>query len=424
LLFVLAMLGAVFSPQIIALSAPGFSQSKAALSTKMLVILMFTIPFTGLSSFTIGVQNARNRFFWPSFSGAANSIGNVAVLLSLSRFLGPMALAWACLASTIAQAGITVIPVLAHGWKKILPLSDPRVREMGKLIVPLILSSVLYCFPSVAERYFASGLPNGQISYIGYAYKISGVFVSLLAAAIASAIFPSMTRSYLRDGYPGLAEKNNYGLKISFAVALPVILITSAAALPVVGLLFQHGAFLPIDTLGVSQILFAVLLSDVLFRMVGNIFTRSYYVLKDTLTPSIVGSAMAILYLASGKFFTTHWGYSGLVWARTIQNGLFVMLLWVMITRRLRHYQAAKTFLRIIEYTGAAFAVYLVCRLVVSQLSFSPSIIQLMIGALIGIIAYLSFLYVRDREMLSAILEMSGIKNILLKSLKLGARSQ
>jgi putative peptidoglycan lipid II flippase len=422
--FIIAVTGALFSTQIIALSAPGFDQKKSALAARMLTVLMFTIPFTGLGSFTIGIQNARNRFFWPSFGGAANSIANVVVLLILYRILGPMALCWAYLASTVTQAGISVIPVIAHGWKKLLPLSDTRVQQMGRLMVPLILSGLLTCFPSVAERYFASGFPNGQISYIGYAYKISNIFISLLAIGIASAIFPSMARSYVQNGLPGLAEKHNYGLRLSFAVALPAIMITSAMAIPAISTIFQRGAFRPMDTLGVSRILFAVLLSDVLFRMIGNIFTRSYYVLKDTLTPAIIGSIATILYIASGQYFANHWGYSGLVWARTIQNGLFVFALWFLVTRKLQDIQGMKTSLRILEYFLAASAAYLFCRFILSRLALVPDIFQLTIGVSVGISLYLLILYLRDREMLEAILEIVGVKSIYMKFLDDRARSQ
>ncbi len=418
LLFI-AIAGAFFSTQIIALSAPGFHREKSILAAKMLSVLMFTIPITSLSSFTAGIQNVHNRFFWPSFGGAANSLGNVVVLLILYRNLGPMALCWAYLASTITQACITVIPVVSHGWKKLLPLSDMRVREIGRLFVPLLLSGLLYCFPPVAERYFASGLPDGQISYIGYAYKISGIFISLLAGSIASAIFPMMARSFTQDGFLGLAEKTYYGLRLSFVVALPAITITSAVAAPAITVLFQRGAFQSVDTIGVSRILFPVLLSDVLFRMVSNIFSRSYYVLKDTLTPSIVGSIAAILYIVSGQFFANQWGYTGLVWARTIQNGLFVLALWLLIARKLRYIHGMeKTLLRILEYSLAISAVYLACRFILSKVALGPAIFQLIVGALIGISVYFLILYFRDREMLKAITEISGV-NLLVDKFRL-----
>ena len=335
-----------------------------------------------------------------------------------------MALCWGFLAATIAQAGITVVPVVAHGWKKLLSLSDRPFREMDRLIVPLILSGLLYCFPPVAERYFASGFPDGQVSYIGYAYKIASIFVSLLSIGIASAIFPSMARAYAQNGLLGLAQTSSYGLRLSFVVALPAIVITGAAAVPAMTILFQRGAFHPVDTIGASRILFPVLLSDVLFRMAGNIFTRSYYVLKDTLTPSIVGSAVAILYIGSGRYFADHAGYVGLVWARTIQNGLFVVALWFLTARTVRYIHGTNTFLRILAYTLAGSLVYIVCRFVLSGLVFAPAIFQLAAAFIVGVTLYLLVLYRIDREMLNAVLEMVGVQDIRRKLLDSRGRTQ
>jgi putative peptidoglycan lipid II flippase len=412
ILLIIAIIMSIFSVQIIDLSAPGFLPQKSAIAAKMLSVMMFSVLFTGLSSFTIGIQNARGRFFWPSFGGAVNSMGNLVFLLLLHRWLGPLALAWAYLVSTILQASVTVIPVLRHGWKKVLPIIDPKVQEMGKLIAPIIISGLLTSFTPVAERYFASGLPDGQISYIGYAYKISGIFVSLLASGVAAAIFPSMARALIQDGLKGLANKNNYGLKLSVAVAMPAVLISTTVAVPIISILFQRGAFLSVDTQGVSKIILAVLLSDVLFRMLSNIFIRSSYVLKDTLTPPIVGSIAAVIYLASGRFFVIHFGYIGLVWARTIQNALSVVMLWFLILKKLQYVDGLKTLLHVLEYSLAAFTVYGTCRFIVSLISSAHLFLQLLVGGLAGVVLYSAYLYVRDREMWESVLEIIGVKSL------------
>ena len=232
ILFIVAIIGSFYSVPIINIIAPGFQAGKSVLASQMLAILFFTTPFAGLSTLTVGIQNARNRFFWPSFAPAFGSLGNVVILLIFSRFLGPIALCWGFFVSTVLQAGITIIPVLSHGWKKMLPLTDYRVSDLGKMMLPLILFGMLISFSPIVERYFSSGLPDGQIAYMGYANKISSIFVVLLASGIASAIFPSMARTYAQEGIRGLSEKNDFGLRLTFAVALPTVMIIGAVAVP------------------------------------------------------------------------------------------------------------------------------------------------------------------------------------------------
>ena len=136
-LMITACAGAIFSRQIIELSAPGFAESKAKLASQMLTLLMFTVPFSGLGTFTSGVENVRGRFFWPAAATAIGSIGNVVTLFLLHPLIGPMSLAWGNLVSTILFASVTTIPVVRHGWKNLMPMKDPRVIELLKLITSI-----------------------------------------------------------------------------------------------------------------------------------------------------------------------------------------------------------------------------------------------------------------------------------------------
>ncbi len=413
LLFLLAIAGAVFSEQIISITAPGFAADKTALAAKMLPVLMFTLPFMGLGAFCTGIQNARGRFFWPSFAGALNSLANLAVIVGLGKTFGPMGLAWAFLTSIIVESSVTIIPIICHGWKRLLPLFEPRIREMGKLVTPLILFGLLIRSTTLLERYFASTLPDGQVSYIGYANKASTIFITLLTVSISSAIFPSLARAYAQNGIKGLDEKNRYGLRLAFAVGLPAVLITAALAIPFTRVLFQRGEFHAADTIGVAQIIFAVLLGEVLFRTVINNFSRTSYVLKDTLSPPLISCVTITLYIIAGRFFVKWWGYSGLVWARTLMSGSSMVLLWIVIQRKLVNTHLKETLRKVFEYILAAAAAYLVCRLLAIQFSSFPAIFQIAIPGLVGVSLYLSILYWRDREMLTAIQEMSGLERVL-----------
>jgi putative peptidoglycan lipid II flippase len=413
ILFFIAIIGSLYSASIINMIAPGFQEGKSALASQMLSILFFTTPFVGLGTLTVGIQNARNRFFWPSFAPAVGSLGNVIVLMMFSRFLGPLALCWGFFVSTVLQAGITIIPVLSHSWKKTLPLTDHRVGDLGKLMLPLIIFGMLTSLSPITERYFSSGLPDGQIAYMGYANKISSIFVVLLASGIASAIFPSMARTYAQEGIRGLTEMNDFGLRLTFAVALPTIVIIGAVAVPLTSVFFERGAFQHPDTLGVSQIVFAYLLGNVLIRMVGNIFQRSFYVLKNTSTQPIVDSIFVILFIATARFFVMHWGYVGLVWAGVVRSGLAMLTLWVLLLRKLPQDNSRNTFLSITKYCGAALAVYICGRFILLFLSFLPVIFQLAGCGLLSASLYIFILYFLDKAILVSVLELFGIRYFL-----------
>ncbi len=60
------------------------------------------------------------------------------------------------------------------------PLHDERVRELARLMWPFILVNILTRCTPLLERYFASGLPDGDLSYPGYATKVTTIIMNVL----------------------------------------------------------------------------------------------------------------------------------------------------------------------------------------------------------------------------------------------------
>jgi len=411
-LLLISILGAVFSRVIIELVAPGFQDEKSALASQMLSILIFTIPFIGLSTLTAGIQNARHRYFWPSVAPAFGSLINVVILVTLSPILGSIALCWGYLLAMVVQSGFSIIPVFSHGWKRLLPLTDERVQMAGRSMVPLILFGLFTCISPVALRYFSSTLPDGQIAYMGYANKISSIFVVLLASGIAASIFPTMARTFAQDGISGLSQKSDFGLRLTFAVALPAIMIVNSVAIPLISVFFERGAFSHSDTYGVGRILLAFLVGEVLIRMIANVFERGFYTLKNTFTPPIVGAFFVILFIATARFFVTRWGYVGIVWANVIRQGLDALTMGTLLFAKFPKGNAKNLIGSIMQYFMAAFASFLCGRLVLFTLASSSVYIQLALGGFVGVLLYFLILYFIDRKMLASIFEMFGILRI------------
>jgi putative peptidoglycan lipid II flippase len=413
ILIIVAIAGSFFSKDIISLTAPGFSPKKSELAARMLSILMFSVPFNGLSSYTTGIQNARNSFFWPAFGGAVNSIGNILTVVLLRRVAGPMVLPLGFFVAILLQSCITIFPVLRHGWSRLMPLTDSRIAEMAKLILPFILFGFLLRGTILFERYFASALPSGEISYLGYAGKISSIYIQMLASGIASTIFPAMARAYTQRGKEGLEEKTVYGLRLTLAVALPSALITGALSIPLVKVLFERGVFRSVDTLYVAQVVPIVMMSGVLCWMLGNIITRAFYVLENTLAPAIVSTVSVVIYLCIGKFFASQWGYVGLAYAMLIQQTIFVLLLCVLTIYKLPGVALGRILPRVLVYTLAAIGAFYIGKSLSANLNFLPALINLFTSALVSGIFYLVILYFFDREMLISILEMFGIWRLM-----------
>ncbi len=408
----IAIAGSLSSMGLISIIAPGFNLDKAAIASQMLGILMLGIPFMGIAYLTSGIQNVQNRWFWPAAAAAIGSTGNLLTLLLFHKSLGVMALAWGGLAAAIIQALITAIPVLRPALKRSLPLSSPYVRELGRLITPFIVFGFLICSKYILERFFASRLPDGDLSYIGYGSKIANIFVTLLASSIAAAIFPSMARAYSKNGVPGLAQEADFGLKITLALALPAVTITSALSIPLVTTFFERGAFSPVATTSVSLIIPVLMVNEVLFRMVTNIFSRTYYILKDTLIVNLIQSLTVILYIAAAVDLTKRWGYFGLALAQLAQSGPAMVILGWLLIKRLKTFPITQLLHRFVLYSLASLATAALSRGMVEILAPSQPFVQLTAGLIAAGTTYLAILGLLDRETAHLFLQIAGIDRL------------
>ena len=398
-----------FATPIIHLMAPGLAPDKANLAATLLSILAYSTLFSGYGVFTISVENARGRFFWPAAGGGLNSIVQIIVVLILYQRLGIVSLAIGFVAATAAQAAVTAIPVLRHGWTYRLSLHDPRVRRLLWLVTPFILLGLFTAATPVLERYFASMLPDGDLSYLGYANKVAMIFQSLIGTTIVTAIFPLMSRRFTRDGVQGLLTTFRHGMRLTLAVALPIVTIAGALATPMIATLFERGAFNPASTLGVAGVLPIFLIKGVLFVMVGNLLTRAFYVVEDTRTVPIMSVLSVGLYLLMAGWMTQRWGYLGLAATDMIRASFGVAALAALICWRYRWLPWRGLLKYSLFYGGSALVAGGLAWLLLGLLASMPSFMQLLIPGALAASLYLGLLALLDASIAAEVMEMSGL---------------
>lgn len=418
-LTLLALAGTIFAGEILQISAPGLSAAKSTLAENMLVIMMISIPFSGLATLTGGIQNARDRYFWPAMAPAIGAVGNLLTLIVLYQLIGPMALAWGFLVSVILRSAVTVIPVVRHGWSRLIPLKDKAVIEMFKLITPFIVFGLVTRSSDLFERFFASDFPDGELSYLGYANKIARIFSSLIRPGIAVAIFPAMARAYVKNGVQGLSDRTEFGTKLTFATSLPTIAIVSGVSVPLIMVLYERGAFVHTVTLSVSAILSFLILREVLFRTFGNVLVRGFYVTKDTRTPPMVTVGTTALYILFANVLVRASGYVGLAMAKPLSAVIGNIALSALLLNKLKFSNTKRLLKDIAIYLVASTIAFSGTWVMNSVTETLPALVRLIMAGGTGAGIYLFILSRVDREILSVILEMIGV-NGAFRRLKLG----
>lgn len=289
-LVVTTVLGVVFAPQVIWLSAPGFSHdpAKFAIASRLLRVTFPYILFISLVSLSAGVLNTFHQFWVPAFTPVLLNLSFIACALLLAPWLDQpvMGLAWGAFIGGVLQL-LFQLPFLHR--LRMLPRprwapSDPGVRRILALMGPAVIGVSVSQISLLISTIFASYLPEGSVSWLFYADRLMEFPSGMLGAALGTILLPSLVKHH-SDGdtehYSGLLD---WGLRVTLLLTLPAAVGMAVASVPLVSTLFLRGHFHAADLWQVRRALLAYSLG--LTGLISvKILAPAYYARQDVRSP-------------------------------------------------------------------------------------------------------------------------------------------
>jgi putative peptidoglycan lipid II flippase len=407
---VIAILIAITAPQIVRLIAPDMGMDKQSLTSALLRIQIFALPLMAIGSMAAGVRNTQNYFLQPALAHGIGSLGNIIIILAMHRTIGIFSLAWGWTASYFTVAMFNQMPIMRRCMANFLPLRDPRIIELGFLILPFILFGILQRSLPIFERYYASGLPDGQLSYLGYASNISKLMMVIIGSGISTGIFPAMARQLNQGGRAALAYLTERGLTLTISVAIPITLFFVLAGFQFVDVFLGRGRFDLATSNAVGSIVgFAAVV--VTLNMLGNLLGRSFYVIKKTWITPLIGSGSVLLYIVLASYLSKSMQYRGLVIAQVIATGFSVSVMTAILMHILR-VKFIRFWKTLSLLTVIAVIVGYSIRFTLSNSPTMSPIVTITLSFMSILAPFTLFLYLYDRSIFVAALELFGITRI------------
>jgi putative peptidoglycan lipid II flippase len=293
LILVLALItlaGVALSPWIIRLFAPGFlsAPGKFDLAVSLNRIVFPYIFFVSLVALSMGILNARGHFAAPAAAPILLNVCMIGGALWLSRWCEPpiYGLAVGVVVGGLFQFFLQ-LPVLASKGVRFRPsvsFRHPAVRRIGLLFLPAAFGAAVYQLNLFVSNLLASFLPEGSISYLWYASRLLEFPLGVFGMALAIAAFPSLSQQSARQDASLFLRTFEDTLGLITFVTLPAMVGLIMLRLPIVEVLFQRGAFVPLTTLQTADAL--------LYYCVGmwpiaasRIVVSAFHSVQDTRTP-------------------------------------------------------------------------------------------------------------------------------------------
>ncbi len=250
LLILFSLLTFLFAPYIVHVLAPGFEPAAEIETANMTRLLSPALFFAGFSGLLTGVFQSYRHFLITALAPLLLNLGIIITLALFARTLGNQALALGYLLG----AGLQFLALLGVLFLKNPPfhfsihLLTPQVKRVLWLWLPLLVASAAGQLDLMINRMVGSGLPEGAISGLNYAFLIYQILPSVVISAMGGAILPSLSEASAANDRPAMENRFGKALRITWWICIPAAAFLIIFAIPIVQLIFQRGAFDSHDT--------------------------------------------------------------------------------------------------------------------------------------------------------------------------------
>ncbi|HWM30503.1 MAG TPA: murein biosynthesis integral membrane protein MurJ [Methyloceanibacter sp.] len=342
LLVVLVVLAEIAMPWLMLLLAPGFRSDPAKFDLAVL-LARIALPYLvcmALVALYTGMLNALGRFALAAFAPSLLNVVLIAALLAMIaagvevKGTAAITLAWAVAVSGVLQVLLVIFAAARSGMGIAFqrPRLTPEMKRLMQLAAPGLLAGGMAQITLVIGTIIAT-LQDRVVSWLYYADRIFQLPLGVIGVAIGVVLLPDLSHKLRAGDHQAVALSENRALQVALLLTVPAATALYIAALPIIRVLFQRGAFAATDTEATAAMLSALALGLPAYVLI-KVLHPSFFAREDTKTPMILaGIAMAANVVLSFALF--FWiGPVGIALATTLAGWLNVTLLAIMLKRR------------------------------------------------------------------------------------------
>jgi putative peptidoglycan lipid II flippase len=348
-LTVVTVAGVVAARPLTAVFAHGYESNPAEFDrTAQMTALVFPyIFFMGTAALGMAALNAKKKFAVAAF---APGLLNVAFLVAAFAFPAvleahgidrAMAMPLGALLGGVLQvvAQWPALRAIGYASRPRIDLSDPRIRDVGRRMLPMMFGIGVYYVDLILSRRFLSELGTGAQSYFSWAMRLCDFPQGIFVMALSTAALPTLATFAAKGQKDELVRTFAHGLSLALFVAIPASVALAVLGEPLVVMLFQRGKF---DALAASETARALVWQG------GAIWTVAavrqtvpvFYALGDTRTPVVVSALDLLAFIALAVVLKGPLGHVGISIAVAGSSFVQMALLLIALRRKLGYVAA------------------------------------------------------------------------------------
>lgn len=316
-----SIVGMIAAPALVFGIATGFAgdPEKFTVTVVMTRIMFPYIAMISLVALAGGIMNTWREFKIPAFTPVLFNLASIFGSVVLVHFFATpiYALAIAVVLGGVLQLAIQVPYLLRIGMLPKISLHpvqayrDPGVQRVLRNMAPAIFAVSASQLSILINSNIASRLVTGSVSWLAYADRLMEFPTALLGVALGTILLPSLSRAHALDDHAEYSALLDWGLRLTFLLALPAAVGLATLSLPITTVLFHYGQF---DETAVHQTAPALIAYGV--GLIGLILVKilapGFYAKQNIKTPVKIAVGVMIAVQLMNYLFVPRMAHVGL----------------------------------------------------------------------------------------------------------------
>jgi putative peptidoglycan lipid II flippase len=431
-LSVIAVLGMIFSPQIVALLIrdsqiePARAQLMTDLAVRMTRILFPFLLMVSLAAVAMGVLNTKGRFGIPASASTMFNVGSIVGGLACAYLLAPeyitnttvslfkhqrlvrddmgaataiIGMAAGTLIGGMLQWLIQVPSLRAVGyrWRPIVSFRDPGVRQVMRMMAPAIIGSAALQVNFAVTMAFATGLvAEGAVVWLNNAQRLLYLPIGIFGVAISTATLPVTSRAAAMENLDEFRRTLASSMRLTMLLTIPSAIGLIILSRPVIALIYQYGRFTASDT-DQTAIALAYYSIGLAALSIVRLLAPSFYALRDTRIPMMASLLSIVINYAVSKFTVDYLkiGHIGLALSISAVSIVNFAILFFFMRRKLNGIEGPGLSSTFAKVTLASAAMGAACWLISHQIEnhlglgrLLPRLINVSASIAVGVVVF------------------------------------
>ncbi|MFN8421503.1 MAG: murein biosynthesis integral membrane protein MurJ [Anaerolineae bacterium] len=394
---VLSLLAFVFAqPLVSTILSPEASAEQQALIVQLMRIMLATVTIFGVSGLGMGILNGNQHFLAPALTPSMYNLGLIIGALLLVPSMGVFGLAWGAVLGAALHLAIQIPALRMIGFRvqPTLQWREAGAGEVLKLMAPRIVGQGVTQVNFLVNTALTSGMVAGSLTALMTSFTLMFTVLGVLGQSVGTAVFPTLSMLSAKNDMVGFRRTLADALRSVLFTTIPAAVGLILLAAPLIGTLFERNEWTPAATTAAAWALSFFAVGLPAFGL-QEILARSFFALKDTVTPVLVAVIGVILNVILSLLLIrvvqgadpAQGPFGGLALANALATIIESAALWLLLRRRTESLHDMEV-LQMVGRTLIAALIMAVAVIVVSGLLPESYLLRLAVGGIVGVAVF------------------------------------